>query len=388
MFLDNASYISTTSDTAGNIDLTGKNIILDKGSGIIANTTNMTENGINIRASDTLQLKGTSGQFNDDLSFFESEKLLSNGIPTEEINNFYSVSFISAYIFSDAAKPVSNTRIDVKAKNLEVFDAAQIRTVGLFTDNRSASDISIRSSDITVQGDNNIDSLAFSSIAGGNVDIFSESLTAAGGGRIVADTFNAENSGQLFVRSNSIDLRGSTPLANRFSGLFLNAIRNSGEASITVDTSKLSIIDGAKIRANGVLNNDAGNIDITADSIVVSGFVPSNTFPASAIASSVDIRVSDVDRILEEASQSNQELANAGKIDIDTRELKILDGARIVSSNNIGDSGNININAQDIKLDGTRPEVFAFIGGLSTSTRSSSLGKGGEININTNSLKY
>ncbi len=82
--------------------------------------------------------------------------------------------------------------------------------------------------------------------------------------------------------------------------------------------------------------------------------------------------------------QANPE---AGTISINTSELKVFNGARIEAVNNVGNSGNIDINAQNIELNGTKPTVGNFIGGISTSTNATSIGNGGDISINTGSLK-
>lgn len=161
-------------------------------------------------------------------------------------------------------------------------------------------------------------------------------------------------------------------------------MRTNTKGNINIITKTLNVLDGAKINTNSAYNNSAGNINIEAQSITVSGFIPRAPFEPSAIASSVNIRsTANVEQII----QNNSNLAEAGKINIETNKLKILDGARIESINNLGNSGIITINAQDIELNGTRPKVVNFIGGISTSTRETSVGNGGDITINTSSLK-
>nr|MDJ0590004.1 S-layer family protein [Pleurocapsa sp. MO_226.B13] len=114
----------------------------------------------------------------------------------------------------------------------------------------------------------------------------------------------------------------------------------------------------------------------------VSGSIPFDEYFPSSIISSVILRGRS--GFSDEVIEANPQ---AGDIEIDTLELKVLDGARIEATNSIGNSGNIEINARNIELNGTRPKVLNFIGGISTSTPAKSFGNGGSININTDSLK-
>ena len=388
---ENAAYLDTSSDLAGNVALIGKDISFSGGSGIVANTVNPTENAIDIDASGTLRLEGTSGQSNADKSFAEIEGIASDSSALEEIDNFYSTSFLAAYTLSDISEPQSNIRIDVNAKNLEMFDGAQIRSTGFNINSRSPGDILINSDEILIEGATETDGLVRSSIYGGNIKITANNLNVVDGARIVSDTANTDNSGNLSIVSDNIKLQGYIVKDPKNSitistGLFVSPLRIAGEGSIDITTSNLSILDGAKILSNSSVNNDAGDINIKANSITVSGFAPLKNLSASTIGSSAGIGI-NVNLVIDRASQAGKKLADAGKIKIETKELKILDGARISSSSNIGNSGSIDITAENIKLDGTRPAQFEFIGGISTSTEPTSIGQGGSIRIDTNSLE-
>jgi filamentous hemagglutinin family protein len=382
----NAAYIDSSGEIAGDINISGRRIEIDEGSAILANTSRFTTNSINIDASEAITIKGSSGEFNSDKSLDEIEKISTGQLPEENIDNYYSVSLVVANnIFSDL-ETLENNRISINTKKLEILDAGQIRTTEFLTENRTAGDIAINAQDIIVSGTNHIDSLVSSSITGGNIKISSQSLEVTDGGRIVSDSFDGKSSGNLFIESDNIVLKGyPDPFVSLFTGLFTNPLRTNTQGNINIITKTLNVLDGAKINTNSAYNNSAGNIDIDAEeSITVSGFIPFDPFISSAIASSVDIRSAvNVEQII----QNNSDLAEAGKINIHTNQLKILNGARIESINNLGNSGIINIDAQDIELNGTRPKVFNFIGGISTSTRETSVGYGGNININTSFLR-
>ena len=389
--LSNAAYIDVSSEVAGNINISGRQITVDEGSVILANTSLSSDHAVNITASEAIKILGTSGQFNADKSFNEIEQIIDNNLSRDEIKNNYSISLIGADIFSDSHG--TGNHININTKNLQIFDAGQIRTVNFSNGKSTAGDTNINAENILVRGTNNIDSLLTSLITtstspgsvgnGGNVNIFTQSLQVEDGGRIKADSFGLGSGGNLTIESQELLLKGFVkPFVPIFAGLFASSPIDDSSGNISIQTRTLNVLDGAKISSNTFGKSSAGKIDIEADLINVSGSIPFGNFFPSSITASVNLGgdPSNVAGIV----QANPE---AGRIDIDTNELQVFDGARIEAVNNVGNSGSINISAQNIELNGTRPQVRDFIGGISTSTRPSSLGDGGDITINTNSLK-
>ncbi|MCC0175888.1 filamentous hemagglutinin N-terminal domain-containing protein [Waterburya agarophytonicola K14] len=386
-----AAYIDVSGEIAGNINISGREISLDEGSVILANTSLSSNNAININASEALTIQGTSGEFNDDKSFDEIEQITAGNMPREDINNNYSVSLIGADIFSDSTGTGNN--ININTKNLQIFDGGEIRTVNFSADRSTAGDINVNAENIVVEGTNNIDNLLTSVITsstgsssrgnGGDINISTQSLQVLDGGRIKVDSFNVGSAGNLSIESENILLSGSVrPFIPIYTGLIASSPIDDDSGNIGIKTSTLSILDGARISTATFGQSNAGEIDIEAELINVSGFIPNGIFVPSSIVASVELRgnPNDIDSITE----TNPE---AGLININTAELRIFDGGKIEAVNNVGSSGDININAENIELNGTKPKVGNFIGGISTSTGGSSFGNGGDININTGSLR-
>jgi filamentous hemagglutinin family protein len=123
----------------------------------------------------------------------------------------------------------------------------------------------------------------------------------------------------------------------------------------------------------------AGNIDITADSIIVQGAGKSDITGVSQIVSAT---------LLE---------SDAGNLDIKTGQLQIRDGGLVVSSslvavlrktslrspqNERGNGGNVTVNAEDILVEGINQNGLPSILG----TQAFSSGKAGNTTINTQRL--
>ena len=342
--LDNAAYIDVSGEKAGNINISGRNIIISDGSAILADTSLPTDNEIDINATNLLRISGSSG--NNELNVFPiKQPALTNALKTN--NNSYSISLISADVLSKFQGKGSGNDINIDTNDLQVLDAGQIRTVSFSNfDINQAGNIIIKSESILVEGTNNIDGFIGSVINSstglgtkgnsGNIKIDTFLLEVKNGGRIKADTFSSGNGGRLDISSDKIVLKFE-PSNDRVSAVFPTGLSNSPGNK-----------DG---------NGDA--IDIESKTIVI-------------------------DRA--EINNSSFKIGRPGDIVINTEKLKILNGGSIRAETSNGDSASIAVNARDIELNGTK-EFGDFVGGISTSTRIRSQGDGGDINITTDSLK-
>ena len=385
VFLRNAAYLDVSDEEAGNINLSGRQVIVDDGSAILANTFLATSNEVNINASESLEIRGTSGEFNVELSFIDT---INNNL-SKEVQNNYSVSLIMADVFSGSEG--SGNNININADAIKILDAGQVRTVNFSQNESFAGNINIKADNIVVEGASSPDSLTTSVINSstasgstgnsGNVNIATQRLELRDGGRIKADSFGNGSGGNIEIDADDILLEGFVePFVPIFTGIFASTSKNDKLGNIIIKTETLNIFDGALISSSTFGRGSAGNINVQSKLINVSGSIPFDPYFPSSIISSVILD----GNINNEVARANP---SAGNISISTEQFKVLNGARIEATNSIGDSGNISIDAKDIELNGTRPRVLNFIGGISTSTPRLSSGNGGDIDINTGSLK-
>jgi filamentous hemagglutinin family protein len=369
---NNAAFVDVSNTVAGNINLNAREILLDDSSVILANTSQATDNSININATNLLQLQGTNRE--------------------NKSNEFYSISIIGADVLSGSEGKGNN--ININTEQLQIFDAGQIRAVNFANfPEITTGDINLNTKNILLRGTNNIDGLIASLVNtstaigsqgdGGNVNISTQLLNVENGARVKADTFGGGQGGKLRIVADEVNLQGSNPFIDFFpTGLSTAASPEGTQESIAgdieIEVQSLNVIDGAAINSSSAGRGLPGNIKITAKEVNVRGFNPFITRTPSGISASVS-PIARVDR-------SNL-TSQAGNITIDTVQLKVLDGGVLKSDTSVGNSGDINIDAENIELNGTKPKVGDFIGGISTSTRETSFGNGGDITINTSSLK-
>jgi filamentous hemagglutinin family protein len=406
--LNNAAYLDVSDEVAGNIILRGQDIYINDGSVVLANTSLPTNNSIDISASGLLELKGSSGQEDINLtSLGEINDIVresrSGTNKIEGRGNYYSISLIAADVLS-GSDGVGND-INISANKINVIDGAEIRTVNFSpsTTRIAGGDIQIISQDLKVEGTNVSDNLLPSFITStngiskfgntGNINISSGTIRILRGAGIKVDAFGFGDIGSLSIEADYLVIRGfrksrfdsQSPLLNR-SGLITSASNEGIDAEksglINIDVNTLEILEGGGIGSNSFGRNSAGEINIKAKKINLVGLSNNVDSVPTSISATV-LRDSNITI----PSTINENSSEAGIIRLDTDQLQILEGASIEANSNSGNSGSIVINAKNIEFDGTRKTDGEFTGGLSTSTAPQANGIGGDILINTDTLK-
>ena len=194
---------------------------------------------------------------------------------------------------------------------------------------------------------------------GGEINIEADYLLVADGAQVSTTTFGEGAAGDLSVRATEIELiAGSADFGS--SGLFVSSEDLGDGGNLTIDTDYLLVADGAVAQTSTFFNGDAGNLEITANTIELIGTSP-NGLPSGLFSTA-------------EAESGGM----GGNIAIATENLLVKAGAQIaVSTAGFGNGGFLNIEASQVKL--------ANVGELGSSGLFSNAiigsGDGGDINL-------
>ncbi|MEH2195237.1 MAG: S-layer family protein [Nostoc sp.] len=200
----------------------------------------------------------------------------------------------------------------------------------------------------------------------GDINITTGSLNISNDSFLDAATFGQGNAGKVSIQAkNNISLTNDSQI---YSSVEEGSVGNGG--SINIQTGSLSLTQGSELNTKTLGQGNAGTININArDGISLDGFIYTTLSDGkegrfySRITSSVNPEIT----------------GNAGDIQIKTGSLQSTNGAFISSSTNgKGDAGNITIDANNIALDSNSL--------ISSSVFKDSVGKGGNIRINTTTL--
>ncbi len=321
--------------------------------------------------------------------------------------------------------------IQVRGRAVTVSDRSSIlsETKG----NQNGGEISIRADELNMLNSSQIDSTTSGSGKAGNINIETRRLTVKDGLYIVSGTNprSTGDAGDLTVRATeSIELIGVGNYKNRAtaSGLSTATQGNGNAGNLTIETNRLILRDGGNITASSFAKGNVGSVNIRASEIEVIGVTPTNknvsairaqvegngsgnggklTIETGALivrdggqvaassfgtgkAGELNVTATDFIELSGAAIINNQEEPfssglfassrgdkNAGNLTINTARLIVSDGARVSAvSTDLGDAGNINIQADSILLNNK-----ANISG-STISR-----EGGNINIDSDNIQ-
>mgnify|MGYP000406343352 CR=1 FL=1 len=221
-------------------------------------------------------------------------------------------------------------------------------------------------------------SLEVSGNGGGEIQVQGRRVRVTEGSAMLADTLafgppygnDSAAGGTLTVRATEalevIGTAANNPFLSRLStDVAPEATGNGG--NLTIDTERLLVTDGGRISSSTFGEGDAGILRVTASNLEVIGgsrFNPSGLF--TLVQSSAT--------------------GNGGNLTIDTGTLHIADGAQIsVSTFGEGNAGALRVQATEAEFLGTAFGLFPS--GLFANVQAGAIGKGGNLTINTDSLR-
>ncbi|MEL6495847.1 MAG: filamentous hemagglutinin N-terminal domain-containing protein [Cyanobacteria bacterium J06623_7] len=368
-------------NSSGRVNLQGETIAFSARSGIIDfNEFGETDNNISLTAAKSIEIDDSFlvtqvGQTNDsieqpltgrggDVTIMAPEVAIANG------------SVISAGTLSQGG-----------GGSITINASDRVRLSGAAGGNPSF--ISTSTLKDGLGGSIDIDTGRLMIDGGSQVQAFAGTDEKGSGGRITVNASQAiKLSGTGVLQSQSVDADGELAIiekefASGFSASSGNADlaidaegQSQGESgSLTINTPRLSIADGAEISVDSYGLANAGNVEIMTSnlSLDTAGQIVANT--ASGAGGSIRILATE-SIILDDRSSiltTAAEQGNGGNIVLDTANLVLLDFNRISANAIEGNGGNITIDTQGL-----------FINSDSSITASSQIEtKQGSVEIST-----
>ncbi|MDZ8070862.1 MAG: filamentous hemagglutinin N-terminal domain-containing protein [Nostoc sp. DedQUE08] len=226
-------------------------------------------------------------------------------------------------------------------------------------------------------------------LVGGNINMDGGILNAYGG-RVELGGLTSRGTVALQIDGNNFRLgfpaesaRGDVSLDNKSS---VN-VETAGGGSIAINAANLKILRGSQlvtgILSGGSSKTQAGDIKINATGIVAIADDSNiyNKVEHDAVGNSGNININADSLSLSNNSflgTSTKGQGNAGNITINTRSLSVFESSFLAASaNGQGDAGNITINAGDTVSFNKESHAYTNVTGK---------GNGGDINITTGSL--
>jgi filamentous hemagglutinin family protein len=255
--------------------------------------------------------------------------------------------------------------INIATSTLQLSGGAQI-SASTWADGQGGS-IYINAADQVVlsgsPGDNTgIYSLAQgSSGSGGDIQIKAGNLEINGGGLIGGGTWGQGDGGTTTITANNILLDGGNTTQTGSVGIFAQTVASGKAGDINITANTLEMKGGAQIFAVAAADGQGGSIYINADQLNLSATagIPTTIF-AGTLAS-----------------------GSGGNIQVTAGNLENTGGFIRCETYGQGNGGSLIITAKNILLDGGGQTL----GGPGVTANAFASGKGGDINIFTNTLE-
>lgn len=341
----------------GEIQIQGKRLLLADGSQIESSTLSQESGGtLAIRASEVIEITGVSRN-----------------------NRFIIPSGISAFVYPEATGSGANIKIATERLILENGGSISTATLGI----GDGSNLAIQANEIqvigTLIGGRRAGGIATSTAPiavgnSGNLEIESNRLIVSNGGTVSTTSLGSGAPGNLLVNAKEfVELVGG---ANQETPSSLSA-RSTGTAdsgSISVETQRFSILDGARINASNSGNGKGGIVTLVAHLLQLDeGSILVET--RSGNSGNINLQVKD---FLLARNNSNisatagipGNTGDGGNININTGALVALNSSDITANAFEGRGGNIQISTQGL-FQSSDSDILA----------SSELGFDGNINI-------
>lgn len=327
---------------AGNLQISGKNLLIADGSQIESSTLAAEPGGIvTINISGAIEITGASVS-----------------------GTFIIPSGISTFVYPDATG--SGSSLDINTRSLVLKESGTISTATLGIG--SGGNLTIKADEIGIFG-----TLPMGQRAGGiatavaprargnagNLLIETDSLRIYDGGTVSTTSLGLGKPGNIFVKATSfVELVGR---ASKETPSILSARSTStaDSGNITVETQNLNILDGAKISVRNDGSGNAGSIKLNANSIYLDNQSSIAGSTASGRGGNIILEVKNSQ--LRRGSTITTNAASAGdggNIAINTGTLVTLENSDITANAFKGNGGNIQIFTQGL-FSATNSEIKA-----------------------------
>jgi filamentous hemagglutinin family protein len=311
------SLLDVSGVNAGSVQVQGKQIQFTDGSLLLAqNNGHLPGGNLHIQATESINLIGAVSGVRSET--WQQGNGSNINVITPQLN-LYDGGILSSNTYG-----VSNSgNIQVHAQNVKISGLSPNDATGSFTNTST-----------------------FGAGNAGNIFIQGDSLLVSYGGGVSSVSRGVGSSGEIVVRNQDTTVQSSntSPFGTRIASVTFNV---GNAKSLTIDTARLKVIDGASVGTSSYVIGHAGDVKINAtDFVEVSGY---NPLTPSAINSSALI----LNPFLQERFGLTEYklTADAGTIDLTTPNLILKNqGTVTVTNQGNGDAGSLKINANSIQL--------------------------------------
>ncbi|MBD2536867.1 S-layer family protein [Nostoc flagelliforme FACHB-838] len=332
IFMSKQALVDTSGFGDSAIQLVGKQISFTEGSvALIQNQGAQAGSGINIQASNLLQLSGTS-----------PDGTIPSGIEIETLGGSAGDVVVSTkYLsFEDGGAINSKTFTEANASNILLNASESIEVKGFSFIKPTASIAS------------GVGSYTFSTGTSGKIVINTSQFTALDGGTITSGTFSTGTGGDLIISADrSVELSGFNPIFSSPTQASVVAYGSGNSGDLKITSPQVRLYNTGIIASYTFSSGNSGKVTIEASNFV-DVTTPTNIEALSynSMSGIGSYAVSPPPSIQQVLGLSSEVSGAAGSIKIKTGQFSLSNGSVTVSNLGTGSAGNIDIDANIVSL--------------------------------------
>ena len=276
----------------------------------------------------------------------------------------------SGKISSDTAGLGKAGTVDITADTLEVRYGGKITSEALGASEGDGGAVRVQADKILISAESGqntgILSRARSASRGnaGDVIVKAESLEILDRGRITSSTFAPGKAGEVIVDATRLYISGNGAIG--FTGIASQANKGTGHGgTVSVTADSLQILDGGDISASTFADGNAGNLNVDATRLYISG---NGAIGFTGIA-----------------SQANVGAGHGGSVSVTADTLEIgAQGNISTSTSAAGNAGDVSVDATEVRISGNGAAGFT---GIASQANVGSTGNGGSVSVTADTLE-
>ncbi len=283
--------------------------------------------------------------------------------------------------------------IDIDARHVEILSGG---TISATTTGGAGGDIHLRTDDLRIDSQGiefftGIGIQTQGSGAGGNLVISSQQLEIVNGGSISGSAFSSGAGGQIQIQTDYLLLDGNGAIGERFTGIAIQTHGSGAAGSMEITAGEVDIVNGSSLSAITYAPGAGGNIGLHAEKLTIDRQAAAHFTGISASTTESGGRGGNIDLHVEQLSIDGKGVSNAGiasqtynesiagDITIQANSVSIFDGGGISAdaTESSGNGGAIQLMVSD---------TLSLEGGATVSSDTTGSGNAGSISIVASTL--
>lgn len=358
--LTNAALLESAGLETGSVEVVGRNVDINSASKLWSQTLTpstgsaITVDSVNFRLSNPVI--NVNSTFIDTGVFSNTVGLGRGGDITVRTDNLSILS--GAGISNTTYAPGKSGDIDFQVKSTATIIGADINNftasaIGIVSFFGPGGEFNFNADRIILGNRAVLNTASFGPGDSGDLNVSARQIELSGGSSLGTITLNSGNAGDAVLNADLIRVSGESATTLTPSGISAVTLGEGRAGDLLIAANRLEVLNGGSIGTTAVAQGDAGNLDLNIrDSILISGVAPITNNPSDINSATTRTPTQFPPVTLQFLNIPDIPTGRSGTVKIKTQKIDIEKGGLVsVQNNGPNDAGSIVIEADQINID-------------------------------------